>query len=68
MSGEETLHELRRIRADVKVLLSSGYSEQDAARQFTSEDIAGFLQKPYTPQELLKRVREAFPPAEAARP
>ncbi len=61
MSGEETLRELRRIRPDVKALLSSGYSEQDATSQLAGEDGVRFLQKPYMPQDLLEKVREALP-------
>jgi signal transduction histidine kinase len=32
MDGEEAFREIRRIRADARVVLSSGYSEQDATR------------------------------------
>jgi CheY-like chemotaxis protein len=59
MDGEETFRELRRIKADVRVILSSGYSEQDATVQFAGKGLAGFLQKPYRPVqlvEMLKRV------------
>ena len=58
MNGEETLRELRRIRSDVKAILSSGYSEQDASSKFAGGEAAGFLQKPYTPQQLLLKIRE----------
>jgi PAS domain S-box-containing protein len=47
MDGEETFRELRRIRPDVKVLLSSGYIEQDAVNRFSGKKLAGFIQKPY---------------------
>jgi PAS domain S-box-containing protein len=53
MDGEATLRELMRIRDDVKVLLSSGYSEQDAVPRFDLQKFAPFLQKPYTAQALL---------------
>ena len=52
MSGEETLIELRRIKEDVPVLLSSGYSEQEAQTRFAGRGLSGFIQKPYTPQKL----------------
>ena len=58
MSGEETLAELRRIRPDVQAILSSGYSEQEASAKFAGGPAAGFLQKPYTPQQLLLKIRE----------
>ncbi len=61
MSGEETFREMRRIRPDVRVLLSSGYPEKEAAHRFAGEDIAGFLQKPYQVEQLLAKVRSVLP-------
>lgn len=57
MDGVEALRELRRRRADLPVLLSSGYSEQEAVERFSGEGLAGFLQKPYGPRELVEKVR-----------
>ncbi|MEN6621001.1 MAG: response regulator, partial [Smithella sp.] len=48
MSGEETFLELRKLKNDVQVILSSGYNEQDVTQRFDSRDLAGFIQKPYT--------------------
>jgi DNA-binding NtrC family response regulator len=59
MGGEEAFLEMRRLRPDVRVVLSSGYDEQDATRQFTGQGLAGFIQKPYTVaklQEMLNQV------------
>ena len=56
MGGEEALRQLRAIRRDVKVILSSGYTETDAMRQFTTDGLAGFIQKPYTGSGLRERV------------
>jgi len=47
MDGEETFREMRRVRKDVCVLLSSGYNEQDIIARFASKGFAGFIQKPY---------------------
>jgi len=47
MDGEAAMHELRRIREDVKIILSSGYDEQEISRRFTGNAPAGFIQKPY---------------------
>jgi|GEM_PF-536774 len=57
MSGEETFRELRRLKPDVKVLLSSGYNEQEATHRFSGKGLAGFIQKPYRASELLERIR-----------
>ncbi|MBI5724060.1 MAG: PAS domain S-box protein [Planctomycetes bacterium] len=56
MDGEETFRELRRIRPDVKVLLSSGYNEQDAINHFAGKGLAGFIQKPYAMKDLLDAI------------
>jgi len=47
LSGEEAFRELRRIKPDIKVILCSGYNEQEATSRFTGKGLAGFLQKPY---------------------
>jgi CheY-like chemotaxis protein len=62
MNGEETFREIRRIRADVPVILSSGYNEIEATRRFTSKGLAGFLQKPFTPKELGQKLALALKP------
>jgi signal transduction histidine kinase/CheY-like chemotaxis protein len=60
MSGEETFRELRSIRPDVKVILSSGYNEVEAIRRFTGKGLAGFVQKPYTSSRLAEAVRSVL--------
>lgn len=56
MDGVSTFSALRRIRADVRVILSSGYSEHETLRRFPQEGPAGFIQKPYE----LARLRDAL--------
>jgi signal transduction histidine kinase/ActR/RegA family two-component response regulator len=55
MSGEEAFRVLKRIRSDVPVILTSGYSEQDTAAQFAGKGIAGFVQKPFRFEKLLEQ-------------
>ncbi len=52
MGGEEAFRQLRVIDPAVRVLLSSGYNEQEATRRFAGKGLAGFLQKPYRASEL----------------
>jgi len=52
MDGSECFCELRRINPDVKVVLSSGYNEEEATSRFTGKGLTGFLQKPYSPDAL----------------
>jgi signal transduction histidine kinase len=56
MDGEETSIELRRIRPDVKIILSSGYHEQHAIQQFDGQTGTVFLQKPYRSKKLVEVV------------
>jgi CheY-like chemotaxis protein len=51
MSGEEVLVGLRSIRPSVRVVIITGYGE-DAVREGEGAEIAGFLQKPFSPDAL----------------
>ncbi|HEY1184948.1 MAG TPA: PAS domain S-box protein [Bryobacteraceae bacterium] len=57
MSGEEALPELRKIRPEVKVLVSSGYSESETMTTFKGQRVSGFIQKPYTGAGLAEKVK-----------
>jgi len=56
MDGVEAFREMQRIDPDVKVILSSGYNEQDATNRFAGKGLAGFIQKPYLPDALQQTV------------
>ena len=60
LDGAETFRELRRIRGDVRALLSSGYNEQAATNTFAGKGLAGFIQKPYGFKELQAAVRKVL--------
>ena len=64
MSGEETFLELRRRREDLPVILSTGFSEQEAMARFAGQDLAGFVQKPYRSRALVAIMREGMHPAD----
>ena len=52
MNGVEALGELIRIKPDVKVMLCSGYTEDDVMPSFPGKRPAGVLHKPYKMEEL----------------
>jgi CheY-like chemotaxis protein len=60
MSGAETFDRLREIDPRVRVLLTSGYSTQDATAGFAPGVLAGFLHKPYDSDVLVAKVRECL--------
>ena len=57
MDGEETFRELRTLDPKVRVVLSSGYNEQDAMNRFVGKGLAAFIQKPFTLRDLRALVR-----------
>jgi len=59
LDGGEVFEELRRIRPDVRVVLSTGYREEQAFRRFEASGVAAFLGKPYEPEQLIDAVARA---------
>ncbi len=62
MAGPEAFERLRQMRADVAVILCSGYDEQDATGHFKDARPAAFLQKPYRAAALLRSVEKVLAP------
>jgi len=60
MGGEEALHELRKIRCDVPVIMTSGYNKDEVTQMFIGHGLAGFLQKPYKITELGQTLQRAI--------
>ena len=60
MSGDQVMAEMQAIRPDVRVILTSGFSQQDTMARFGASGLAGFIQKPYRPDELLDKLREVL--------
>jgi nitrogen-specific signal transduction histidine kinase/CheY-like chemotaxis protein len=60
MDGEECFRELRLIKPDVKVVMSSGYNEQEVTQRFVGKGLAAFLQKPYQATNLKDVLKKIF--------
>jgi PAS domain S-box-containing protein len=60
LDGEQTFRKISLIRPDVKVILSSGYNEQEATQRFAGRGLAGFIQKPYTLEGLEEKLKAAL--------
>jgi CheY-like chemotaxis protein len=57
LSGEETWVKLKKINPDVRVLLCSGYTKEDATPVLDDSDSnVSFIQKPFRRRELLDRI------------
>ncbi|MDX6503544.1 MAG: two-component system, cell cycle sensor histidine kinase and response regulator CckA [Gaiellaceae bacterium] len=60
ISGVELARRVAEDRPELRILLMSGFAEPAAGEQVPAPTGAGFLEKPFTPSELLRRVREAL--------
>jgi len=60
MDGLETFRELRRLDPGCRVVLTSGYNEQEAIQDFMGKGLAAFVQKPFLRDDLLKALRRAL--------
>ncbi|RJP20173.1 MAG: PAS domain S-box protein [Candidatus Omnitrophota bacterium] len=58
MGGRELAEQLNLIRPDTKILYMSGYTTTAITPQNMKDLHAGFLQKPFTPEELVRKTRE----------
>ncbi len=66
MDGVEAFHQLRRVRADVPVILSSGYNREDVLVRFAGKGLSGFIQKPYALENLRDGLRQVLEPTRAS--
>ena len=57
LNGAEAFREMHQIDPGVKVLMVSGYSQEEAAEQPLSPSPSGFLQKPFRQEELTQKLR-----------
>jgi PAS domain S-box-containing protein len=60
MGGRELVKQLAQTRPETKVLYLSGYTEDAIVSEGTIESGAAFLQKPFTLQNLARKVREVL--------
>jgi PAS domain S-box-containing protein len=58
MSGRELADRLRQARPDVQVIFMSGYADDEIVRRGLLEPDQPFIQKPFTPDVLIRRVAE----------
>ena len=60
LDGEETFRAMKQIVPDLVAILTSGYQETEVTTHFLSNELAGFVQKPYTPETLAFKIKQAL--------
>ena len=60
MDGQETFRQLRALRPAVKILLMSGFNQQEAISRFAGKGLAGFVQKPFELATLASEIRRVL--------
>ena len=63
MNGRELTERIRPLRPALRILYMSGYTDDAILRNAVMEDGIPFLQKPFTPEGLARKVREVLDPA-----
>ena len=66
LSGIETLTRLRAIDPEVRIILSSGYSQEQIAQEVKVNERTGFLAKPYDLDVLVNKIWQYLPGAPEA--
>jgi PAS domain S-box-containing protein len=60
LDGAETFRELRKLQPQCRVVLTSGYNEEEALQGFAGKGLAAFVQKPFQRADLLAAMRKAL--------
>jgi signal transduction histidine kinase/ActR/RegA family two-component response regulator len=61
LDGAGAFPELLRLKPEVKIILSSGYTEREATSKFANQGLTGFLHKPYRLQNLVDKLNRVVP-------
>jgi len=59
-NGGHTFDQLRKINADLRIILTSGFTEDYRIRKLIKQGCNGFLQKPFDLKILSQKIRDAL--------
>jgi PAS domain S-box-containing protein len=60
VDGEQCYRELKKISPEIKVIMSSGFNEQEVTQKFAGKGLAGFIQKPYKVSVLMETIQKIY--------
>ena len=60
MSGPELASQMKLLQPGIKIIFTSGYTDDAIARQGVLDPGVTFLQKPYRPKALARKIREVL--------
>lgn len=60
MNGKDCFREIRKLRSDIKVIVSSGYADEKDLSEMQAEGLNAFLKKPYNKASLSEAVAEVL--------
>ncbi len=56
MGGDEVFRRIRASHPGTRIILCSGYTQEDISRQFEGLGLSAFIEKPFTPSELIEKI------------
>ncbi len=65
MSGPELAQQMLSLHPGIKIIFTSGYTDDAIARQGVLDPSVAFIQKPYRPKALARKIREVLHDAPA---
>jgi PAS domain S-box-containing protein len=66
LGGKEAFAQIRAIRPDARIIVSSGYFQQDDLRDLERDGLDGFIQKPFRPEGLSRLIQKVLAERPAA--
>ena len=60
MDGITAMGEIHSIRPDIKVIISSGFNEEELSERITGQAPSGFIRKPYNMDVLETEIRRVM--------
>jgi PAS domain S-box-containing protein len=60
LGGAEAIDDILAAHPGVRVVVTTGYDQRQAAARFENKQVAGYLQKPYTSRQLSDKIRSVL--------